>query len=86
MRLGGVSQKMVALARRKADDIVEGDEKKEWEGEGKNWAQPTNLYQKKLVPGYQLLSKSTELSLPTILSNRAYACDPLGLTGRRYGE
>lgn len=29
MRLGGVSQKIVALARRKADGIVEGDGKKE---------------------------------------------------------
>ena len=67
---GRVSQKMVALARRKADDIVEGDEKKEWEGEGKNRAQPTNLYQKELVPKYQPLS------------NRAYACDPLRIDRR----
>ena len=45
MRLGGISQKMVALALRRVDDIVEGDEKKEGEGEGNNWTQPTNLYQ-----------------------------------------
>ena len=56
MRPGVVSQKMVALARRKVDGIIEGDEKKEGEGEGNNWAQPTNLYQKELVPDYQPLS------------------------------
>ena len=43
---GWVSQKMVALARRKADDIVEGDEKKEWEGDGKNWVQPPTFIRK----------------------------------------
>ena len=49
VRLGGVSQKMVARVWRRADAIVEGGEGEEGEGEGKNFTQPTNLYQTWLV-------------------------------------
>jgi len=62
MRLGGVSQKMVARVPRRADGIVEGDEKKEEEGEGKKFGGRGPVL-KGLDPAYQ----------PS--SNRA--CDPL---------
>jgi len=51
MRLGGVSQKMVARVRRRADGIVEGDEEKEGEAEGKKFGRQGPVL-KELNPAY----------------------------------